>query len=136
MAGSTIVENGAANPDNNTYDDYRANDVDYNSLGYNSQGGGNRSWYRFGIANQFQLAQDELGWSSERRTRYDDIHIGQKTNYFKSGVSRYNTGSNSTSYIDMGANATGRILRFSTGSESGDPSNERHAWSPDSIYIS
>lgn len=134
MNGSTL---GSGHPDNELYDDYRANDTDYNALGYNGEGSGNRSWHRFGIAGQFQLAYDELGFTSERASEVYPIYIGQKTSYFKSGVSRVNTGSNDTSYIDMGQHDTNRILRFSTGNESGAGNGpERYAWHPGQIYIS
>lgn len=64
------------------------------------------------------------------------IQIGSKTGNFKSGVSRFNTGSNSTSYIDLGSSTNGRIIMFSTFSESGDSPNERISWSPTRILIS
>ena len=128
--------NGNSHPDNDVYDNYKVNDNDYNSLGYSSEGGGqNKSWWRFGIYNQFQLAEDELGFTN---ASYESgqIQIGSKTSNFKSGVSRFNTGSNATSYIDLGSSTNGRIIMFSTFNESGDPPNERASWSPTRILIS
>jgi hypothetical protein len=128
--------NGSSHPDNDVYDNYKVNDTDYNSLGYSSEGGGqNKSWWRFGIYNQFQLAEDELSFTN---ASYESgqIQIGSKTSNFKSGVSRFDTGSNATSYIDLGSSTNGRIIMFSTFSESGAPPYERISWSPTRILIS
>ncbi|NBP57266.1 hypothetical protein EBU71_12180 [bacterium] len=127
---------GSSHPDNDLYDNFRDNDTDYNALGYNSEGSGNKSWWRFGIYNQFQLAYDELGFTSLQYTESSAIYIGAKTSNFKSGVSRFNTGSNTTSYIDLGSSTNGRIIMFSTFNESGAPPYERISWSPTRILIS
>ena len=41
-----------------------------------------------------------------------------------------------TSYIDLGSSTNGRIIMFSTFSESGAPPDERISWSPTRILIS
>lgn len=129
MSGTTV---GSGHPDNQQYDNYRDNDTDYNSLGYNGQGGGNKSWWRFGVGGVFQLAWTELGPDGEMRDTYSTVTIGNKTGNFPSGISRVTGAMN---YIDMGSKRTAPI-RFSTFSESGAPPAERIAWSPYQIYVS
>lgn len=137
LMGGNDSTNATSHPDVYTYDNFAANDTDYNSLGYASEGSGNKNWFRFGIADQFQLAGTELFDVEVGDFRGpSQIYIGRKTSNFKSGVSRYNTGSNATSYIDMGSSAANRVLRFSTGSESGGGVQERMSWSPLEIYLS
>jgi len=132
VGGNTVLNGG--HPDNNQYNDFRNNDPDYNNLDDGGVGG-NKSWHRFGVAGQFQLTYDELGWTGERSV-VTSIYYGQKNGYFAGNVSRNNQGNNSQSYIDMGESSSGRVFRWSSGSESGAPPNERFAWSPYDIWLS
>ncbi len=132
VGGNTVLNGG--HPDNNQYNDFRNNDPDYNNL--NDGGtGGNKSWHRFGVAGQFQLAYDELGWANERSS-VASIYIGRKTGYFAGNCSRNNQGNDENSFIDMGESSSGRVFRWSTFHESGAQPNERCAWSPYDIWLS
>ena len=132
VGGNTVLNGG--HPDNNQYNDFRNNDPDYNNLDDGGTGG-NKSWHRFGVAGQFQLAYDELGWTGQTSQIWS-IALGQKTGYFAGNVSRNNQGNNTDSFIDMGESSSGRVFRWSSGSESGAPPNERFAWSPYDIWLS
>mgnify|MGYP001175926488 FL=1 len=126
---------GSGHPDNNQYGSYHTGDVDFNSRGYGASGS-NISWHRFGITDQFQLAFDELGFTSERQSEKYPIYIGSKTTNYKSGVSRVAGLDDANSYIDLGASAGNREFKWSACQESGVASEERIAWSPTNIYIS
>ena len=132
VGGNTVLNGG--HPDNNQYNDFRNNDPDYNNLD-DGGAGGNKSWHRFGVAGQFQLAYDELGWANQRST-VSSIYIGRKTGYFAGNVSRNNQGNDENSFIDMGESSSGRVFRWSSGNEGGAPPNERFAWSPYDIWLS
>ena len=122
---------GSGHPDNDQYSNYRDNDNDYNDRNYGGTGG-NRSWHRWGIAGQVQMAYDELGFTGERSSERGPIYCGDKSGNYPGNNSR--SGSGSTGYWDLGESAT-RTFRFSTGNEQGAGGSECYTWSPYRIYV-
>ena len=122
---------GNGHPDNDQYSNYKDNDNDYNSRNYGGTGG-NRSWHRWGVADQVQMAYDELGFTGERSNERGPIYCGDKSGNYPGNNSR--SGSGATGYWDLGEAST-RTFRFSTGNESGAPTTECYSWSPHRIYV-
>ena len=155
-AGTVYVASGISSgthasyhPDFGGYDGYITGDPDYNSQGYNSQGSGNKSWWRWGIAGRAQIAatdgtaSDEFGPSTASPSGGSSKRsiVGYKRQNattaaaFASPASVYDGGTDGSSYIDLGVRGNHQF-RFSTGNESGAPPNERYCWTPYKIYIS
>ena len=149
-SGIDSGSHGSYHPDFGGYDGYITGDPDYNSQGYNSQGSGNRSWWRWGVAGKTQIAAspgpdtyEEFGPSSASLgSGNGSIRsvVGHKRNatsspVFASPASMYNGGTNASSYINIGTRGNHQF-RFSTASESGAPPSERYCWTPWKIYIS
>jgi len=140
---------GTYHPDYNGYDGYITGDPDYNSQGYNSQGSGNKSWWRWGIAGKAQIASNDgsanqefgpstsspSGGSSRRSIVGYKRQNATVSAAFASPASVYDGGTDADSYFDIGTRGNHQF-RFSTASESGAPPNERYCWSPYKIFIS
>ncbi len=105
--GLTGWTQSGAHPDNQNYG--IQSDSDYNQLGVTGEGGGNKSWHRWGKPGQVFHAYTELGFSGEWSS--------PKTTTFGSIIT-----------------VSGSVIRVSTFSESGDPGKERWAFTP-ALYV-
>lgn len=149
-SGIDAGSHGSYHPDFGGYDGYITGDPDFNSQGYSSQGSGNKSWWRWGIAGRAQIAAsngpdtyEEFGPSTQSLgSGNGSIRsvVGHKRNatsspVFTAPAQMYDGGTNDSSYINLGVRGNHQF-RFSTGNESGAPPSERYCWCPYKVFIS